>query len=160
MRFQPISDESARRMYETGRADSTARRLARVWALVFTLGLAPSRWVTLEVPGRRTGELRRFPLGMADVDGDWFLVSMLGECAWVANVRANEGRATLARRGRRRRCLLDEVPVDARGPILRRYVEKIPGGRPHIPVPVGAPDEDFHRVAADFPVFRVRYLDG
>ena len=46
-----------------------------------------------------TGAVTRFPLGMADVDNQWYLVSMLGEnCNWVKNVRAAGGRATLRRR--------------------------------------------------------------
>ena len=34
--------------------------------------IAPGRrWVTLEDTGRISGESRSFPLGMADVDGQW-----------------------------------------------------------------------------------------
>lgn len=141
-------------MYASGKGDATARRFARFWSAVFRLGLLPKRWVTLEVPGRKSGELRRFPLGMADVDGRWYLVSMLGECAWVRNVRAADGRATL-RRWRARACRLEDVPVESRGRILQRYVEKVPGGRPHIPVPVGAPVAEFQEVADAYPVFLV-----
>ncbi|MFG3600931.1 hypothetical protein [Micromonospora chersina] len=50
-----VSDSAARRMYPDGRGDATARPFARFWAAVFRLGPAPKRWVTLEVPGRRTG---------------------------------------------------------------------------------------------------------
>lgn len=154
MRWKPISDETARRMYATGRGDVVARRLSRLWGWVFSTGFLPKRWVTLEVPGRISGEIRSFPLGMADVDGRWYLVSMLGECAWVRNVRAAEGRVVL-RRGRRRPCMLVEVPAEQRGPVLRRYVEKVPGGRPHIPVTRNAPIEEFQDIAGDFPVFEV-----
>jgi hypothetical protein len=59
------------------------------------------------------------------------------------------------RRRRARACTLQEVPVEERGPILRRYVDKVPGGRPHIPVEKGAPVEEFQAVAADYPVFVV-----
>jgi deazaflavin-dependent oxidoreductase (nitroreductase family) len=154
MRRKLFSDEQVRRMYESGRGDTMARRMARFWARVHSLGLLPKRWVTLEVPGHRSGELRRFPLGMADVDGRWYLVSMLGECAWTRNVRAADGQVVLRHR-RARPCTLHEVPVEDRGPILRRYVDKVPGGRPHIPVDRGAPVEDFQTVAADYPVFVV-----
>jgi hypothetical protein len=92
---------------------------------------------------------------MADLDGRWYLVSMLGECHWVRNVRAADGRAVLRRR-RRRPVRLLEVATAERAPILRRYVEKVPGGRPHIPVPVGAPLEAFAAVADRFPVFEVQ----
>ena len=50
-------------------------------AVVLGAGLLPRRWVTLEVVGRRTGRVTRFPLGMADWHGDWYLVSMLGTTA-------------------------------------------------------------------------------
>jgi deazaflavin-dependent oxidoreductase (nitroreductase family) len=151
----PISDQAARNMYSGGRGNNAARRFARVWATVFALGLCPQRWVTLEVAGRRTGRVCRFPLGMADVDGRWFLVSMLGECDWVRNVRAADGRVVL-RHGRTRQCTLFEVPVEERGPIIRRYVERVPGGRPHIPVQRGELLEAFQAIAASHPVFEVR----
>jgi deazaflavin-dependent oxidoreductase (nitroreductase family) len=149
------SDESLRRMYPGGRGDATARRYARWWARVFTLGLFPRRWVTLEVAGRKSGKPTRFPLGMADLDGEWYLVSMLGErCNWVRNVRAANGEVVL-RRFLARRCRLVEVPVADRAPILKRYLQKVPGGRPHIPVSPSAPLADFEAIAPEFPVFRV-----
>jgi hypothetical protein len=141
-------------MYVCGRGNAAARRFARVWGAVFGAGLFPRRWVTLEVPGRSSGRTTSFPLGMADIDGHWYLVSMLGECNWVENVRASDGHATLRRR-RRRPVHLVEVPPEQRAPILRRYVEKVPGGRPHIPVAKDAPVADFAAVADRYPVFEV-----
>jgi deazaflavin-dependent oxidoreductase (nitroreductase family) len=150
----PISDDDARAMYEGGRGDDRARWYARLWGRVFRVGVLPRRWVTLEVPGRRSGTLTRFPLGMADLDRQWYLVSMLGECNWVANVRAAGGEVVLIRR-RRRRVRLVEVAVDERAPILRRYVEKVPGARPHIPVERDAPLSEFETIAHRYPVFEV-----
>jgi deazaflavin-dependent oxidoreductase (nitroreductase family) len=141
-------------MYVGGRGNARARHYAWFWNRAFRLGLLPRRWVTLEVRGRRTGTLTRFPLGMADVGGQWYLVSMLGECNWVQNVRAAEGRATLRRR-RARAVRLLEVPVDERAPVIRRYVGRVPGGRPHIPVDRHEPVEAFERIASGYPVFRV-----
>ena len=104
-----ISADAARAMYVGNRANPTARRLARFWAGVIVLGLLPKRWVVLEVIGRRSGRIVRFPLGMADSKGQWYLVPMLGEqCNWVRNVRAAGGRATLRRR-RAIPCRLVEV---------------------------------------------------
>jgi len=122
--------------------------------MAFRLGLLPRRWVTLEVRARLTGTVTRFPLGMADVGGQWYVVSMLGECNWVRNVRAAEGRATLRRR-RARTVRLFEVPVDERAPVIRRYVGRVPGGRPHIPVDRNEPVEAFETIASNYPVFRV-----
>ncbi len=141
-------------MYASGRGDATARWYARNWSRVFRTGLLPERWVTLEVVGRVSGRPMSVPLGMADVDGRWFLVSMLGECNWVKNVRAAGGDAVLRRR-RERPVKLVEVPVEDRAPILRRYVDRVPGGRPHIPVEVGAPIVEFEAIAVRYPVFEV-----
>ncbi len=151
------NDDRIRAMYVGGRANATARRFARIWALVFRSGLLPRRWVTLEVRGRTTGRPRRYPLGMADLHDEWFLVSMLGECGWVRNVRAAQGQVRLLR-FRARRCQLTEVPSDQRAPVLQRYVEKVPGGRPHLPVSRGRPLEDFAAIADSYPVFRVECL--
>lgn len=150
-----FSDEQLRAMYPGGRADRTARRFARLWAVVFGLGLLPRRWVTLEVVGRRSGRVVRFPLGMADRDGQSYLVPMLGEhCNWVQNVRAADGRAVLRRR-RAIACRLVELPVDERPPILKSFLEQVPGARPHIPVDRRAPVADFAAIASRYPVFRV-----
>ena len=147
-------DDRLRAMYVGGRGNATARRYARFWNTVEGWGLLPRRWVRLEVIGRRSGQLTRFPVGMADVGGEWYIVSMLGECNWVANVRAAGGVATLYRR-RARPVRLVEVPAGERAAVIKRYVQKAPGGRPHIPVDRHEPVEAFEAIAADYPVFRV-----
>ena len=141
-------------MYAGGRGNATARRFVRFWNRMLRLGILPRRWVSLEVIGRRSGQITRFPLGMADVAGQWYLVSMLGECNWVRNVRAAGGHAALRRRGTRDVKLV-EVPVAQRAVILRRYLKVAPGGRPHIPVDRHEPVAAFEAIAADFPVFLV-----
>ena len=149
------SDERLRRMYPGGRADPTARRLSHFWATAFRLGLLPRRWVTVEVAGRSSGRPVRFPLGMARSGDAWYLVSMLGEnCNWVRNVRAAGGHAVLRRRSAVP-CELIEVPAAQRPPILKRYVEQVPGGRPHIPVDRRAAVAAFEAIADRHPVFRV-----
>ncbi len=93
---------------------------------------------------------------LADYQGDRYLVAMLGEGTnWVSNVRAAGGEAVL-RHGRREAVRLEEVDPGARAPILRRYLQVAPGGRPHIPVDRRAPLADFERIAARYPVFRIR----
>ena len=142
-------------MYAGGRGNAVARRFARFWAAVQGAGLLPRRWVTLEVVGRRTGRLTRFPLGMADWEGSWYLVSMLGDdCNWVRNVRAAGG-LVIIRHGRAQARHLVEVPVAERAPILKRYLQKVPGARPHVPVDRNAPLTEFEAIAARYPVFRV-----
>ncbi len=156
MKLWPFySADDLRGMYPAGRADHRARRLARIWAVVFALGLFPRRWVTLEVPGRKAGRLTRFPLGMAEADGCWYLVPMLGEQSnWVQNARAAGGLVTI-RRGRAVAVRLAEVPVSERAPILKRYLSQVPGARPHIPVSKDAAIPEFEAIASRYPVFRV-----
>jgi hypothetical protein len=92
---------------------------------------------------------------MADWDGQWYLVTMLGErCNWVRNVRAADGQATLRHR-RAVKCRLVEVPVRERAPIIKRYLDKVPGARPHIPIDRRAAVADFAAIAGRYPVFLV-----
>ena len=141
-------------MYQGGRANVVARRYARFWVVVLGRGLFP-RGVVLEVKGRRSGELRRFPLVQTRIDHDRYLVSMLGEgCNWVRNVRAAGGAAVL-RRGRVERVQLVEVPVAQRARVIKRYLDVAPGARPHIPVDRSADISGFEAIAARYPVFRI-----
>jgi hypothetical protein len=83
---------------------------------------------------------------------------MLGERSpWVHNVRAADGRAVL-RHGVAREVRLVEVPAPERGAIIKAYLGRAAGGRPHIPVDKDAPLAEFDAVAADIPVFRVEEL--
>lgn len=61
----------------------------------------------------------------------------------------------MLRHGRRETVRLEEVDPAIRGPILRRYLDLAPGARPHVPVDRRAPVEQFDRIAADYPVFRI-----
>jgi deazaflavin-dependent oxidoreductase (nitroreductase family) len=110
---------------------------------------------TLEVTGRKSGRTFSLPVVIAIVDGERYLVSMLGDnVQWVQNVRAAGGRAVL-RSGGREEVQLEEVPAAQRAPILRAYLQRAPGARPHVPVNKDAPLAEFQRVAAAFPVFHI-----
>ena len=145
----------SRWLYRGGRPNLLARAVNGLWAKIFGLGIARDYLVTLEVPGRRSGRIMSLPLVMAVVDGQRYLVSMLGDRVdWVLNVRAAGGQAVL-RHGRREAVRLEDLPVSARAPILKAYLQRAPGGRPHIPVDKDAPLPEFEKVAPAFPVFRV-----
>jgi hypothetical protein len=123
--------------------------------MVHSLGIAPDYLVTLEVMGRRSGRVISFPLAMVLLNGERYLVSMLGsEAAWVKNIRAAEGHATL-RHGRIEQVQLLDVAVENRAPVLKAYLGLAPGARPHIPVDKNAPLEEFEEIAAQIPVFRL-----
>jgi deazaflavin-dependent oxidoreductase (nitroreductase family) len=124
-------------------------------AALYALGLLPNYLVALEVVGRRSGRAISLPLVMAILDGQRYLVSMLGENVdWVRNVRAAGGRAVL-RHGRREEVRLEEVPVEMRAPVIKAYLRRAPGARPHVAAHKDAPLSEFERIAAQIPVFRV-----
>ena len=142
-------------LYSGGRPGRLARLLNRGFATLHASRLAPNHWVTLEVVGRRSGNTISFPLVMASLGGERYLVSMLGrDAAWVRNVRAAAGRAVL-RHGRAERVRLEEVATEKRAPVLKAYLQLAPGARPHIPVDKDAPFEEFAAIAEQIPVFRV-----
>jgi deazaflavin-dependent oxidoreductase (nitroreductase family) len=142
-------------LYRGQRSNWIARMLNRAWAAVVSSGVASNLYVTLEVTGRTSGRTVSLPVVVAVVDGERYLVSMLGEnVQWVHNVRAAEGRAVL-RSGGREEVHLEEVPAEQRAPILKAYLQRAPGARPHVPVNKDAPLAEFEQVAKAFPVFRV-----
>ena len=154
-RVRELMYASKRRLYPGGRPGPPARVLNRFWATLHSAGIWPSRLMTLEVRGRRSGRVISFPVVVADYEGERYLVSMLGaEANWVRNVRAAGGSVVL-RHGRRESVRLVEVDPALRAPILRRYLECAPGARPHFPIDQDAPIEAFEAIASDIPVFRV-----
>ena len=142
-------------LYRGQRPNWIARMLNRPWAVLASWGIASNYLVNLEVTGRTSGRTVSLPVVVATVSGERYLVSMLGEhVQWVQNVRAAEGRAVL-KSGGREEVHLEEVPAEQRAPILRAYLQRAPGARPHIPVNKDAPLAEFEQVATAFPVFRV-----
>jgi len=144
-----------RLFYQQRRPTRFGRIVNRTWARYSALGLPPGWWVTLEVRGRRSGRVYPTTLVRADLGGEGYLVSMLGEgAAWVRNARAANGEAVI-RHGRRRKVRLEEVPAGQRAPILKAYLKRAYGGRPHFSVSKDDPIEEFERIAPEYPVFRI-----
>ena len=142
-------------LYCGRRPNWIARILNRATATVASTGVAANYLVTLEVTGRKSGRTVSLPVVIAVVDGQRYLVSMLGDnVQWVHNVRAS-GRRAVLRSGDREEIQLEEVPVDQRAPILKAYLQRAPGARPHVPVKKDAALAEFEKIAAAFPVFRV-----
>ena len=142
-------------MYRGERPNWFARIQNNFWAAIHSSGIAPNWLATLEVIGRKSGRIISLPVALTPVEGQRYLVSMLGdEAQWVQNVRAAHGKAFI-RSGKRTEVLLEEVPVEQRAPILKAYLKRAPGARPHIPVDKDAPLLEFEAVAASFPAFRI-----
>jgi deazaflavin-dependent oxidoreductase (nitroreductase family) len=115
-------------LYRGQRPNWIARMLNRAWAALFSSGILPDYMATLEVTGRKSGRTVSLPVAVTVVNGQRYLVSMLGENVhWVQNVRAAGGKAVLRRHGREE-VLLVEVPTGQRAPILKAYLQRAPGG--------------------------------
>jgi deazaflavin-dependent oxidoreductase (nitroreductase family) len=147
-------------LYRGRRPHRIARVLMKPWEAIASSGIAPGYLVTLEVTGRTSGRTVSLPLVVAVVDGQRYVVSMLGDdVQWVRNVRAAGGRAVL-RSGVRQDVVLDEVPPGSRAAILQAYLRRAPGARPHVPVDKDAPLADFEKIAVAYPIFRVTAPPG
>jgi len=145
-------------MYRGGRPNALTKAINAGWAWLHSLGIAPDYLVTLEVLGRQSARTIRFPLVMTVVDGERYLVSMLGEEAnWVKNIRAAGGKARLIH-GKAEQVQLEEVDVSLRAPILKAYLQRAPGARPHVAVNKDAPLSEFERVASLYPVFWLKVV--
>jgi hypothetical protein len=145
----------SRWLYRGKRPNWIARIVNRATAGIASAGVAHNFLVTLEVTGRKSGWTLSLPVVVAIVDGERYLVSMLGDnVSWVQNVRAAGGRAVL-RSGGREEIQLEEIAAEQRAPILKAYLQRAPGARPHVPVNKDATLAEFQKVAAAFPVFRI-----
>jgi hypothetical protein len=135
------------------RAGRFANRITMLWS---RYGGPPSYMVELETRSLRSGRLNRVPIVIGAYEGADYAVSMLGDrSVWVRNLRAGGGNATL-RRGRRRPVRLTEVlDPNERAPIIKAYLQRAPGARPHIVIALDAPVEEFALIAPEYPVFRI-----
>ena len=142
-------------IYHGNRPGWIAQRLNKVWEAFHSSRFGPDHWVTLEVIGRKSGKIISLPVVAAIVEEQLYLVSMLGsEAQWVQNARAAHGKAFI-RKVSRREVRLEEVPVEQRAVILKDYLQRAPGARPHFPVSKDAPLKDFEAIAPLFPAFRI-----
>jgi deazaflavin-dependent oxidoreductase (nitroreductase family) len=149
-----------RLFYRDWRPTRLGRWVNRAQGVLAGLGLPPHFQVILEVRGRASGQMRSNPVVIATVDGQQYLVSMLGAGSdWVKNVEAANGEAVI-RHGRRRAVHLVAIPPGQRAPILREYVRLAPSGRQHFPVSVDASLSELEAIAADYPVYRIDDRSG
>ena len=149
-----------RSLYAGNRPGRLATVLNRFWERIHSLGVLPNYLVTLEVRGRHSGRVMSLPLVMAVVDGQRYLVSMLGaDAAWVRNVEAAGGAATIVH-GRREQVQLLSVPIEERPEIIKAYLQRAPGARPHIPVDKDAPLDAFTGIAPTIPVYQIAESTG
>ncbi|MEX2159485.1 MAG: nitroreductase family deazaflavin-dependent oxidoreductase [Dehalococcoidia bacterium] len=119
------------------------------------MGLGPKKTVVLEVKGRKSGQVRTAVVNIVDYDGEMYLVAPRGNTEWSRNARA-AGEATIRRARKSEHVRLDEVPAEQRAPIIRQYLsENAMVTKAHFGIDPKAPIEEFQRIAAEHPTFRI-----
>jgi deazaflavin-dependent oxidoreductase (nitroreductase family) len=118
------------------------------------LSVAGSR--VLEVKGRKSGEWRRTPVNLLDLEGERYLVSPRGNTQWARNMRAaGGGRLALGRKTEDFKAT--EVPPEQAAPLLRAYLNKWKWevGAFFDGVGPDASDDELRRIAPDHPAFKL-----
>jgi deazaflavin-dependent oxidoreductase (nitroreductase family) len=102
----------------------------------------------LSVRGRRSGRWQTVPVAVLEHEGERYLVSYRGTSDWALNLQSSH-RGRLAQRGRVEEIAVEEVPVEARAPLLEIYAARF-GRMPTVGSVLRAlPDP------ADHPIFRI-----
>jgi deazaflavin-dependent oxidoreductase (nitroreductase family) len=111
----------------------------------------------LEVRGRKSGDLRRTPVNLLELDGRQYLVSARGNGQWVRNVRAADGRLTLRLGRHRDERTAEEVPDSEKSAVLRAYLRKWKAevGIFFDGVTADSEESDLLRIGPKHPVFRL-----
>jgi deazaflavin-dependent oxidoreductase (nitroreductase family) len=128
-------------------------------SLVTNLGVSVRGSRILAVRGRKSGQIRTTPVNPLEIGGKRYLVAPRGETEWVRNLRAARGGEL--RLGRHREPIgVEELPDDAKPPILREYLRrwKTETGTFFDGVTAESPESELRRIAGRHPVFRVLSL--
>jgi deazaflavin-dependent oxidoreductase (nitroreductase family) len=110
----------------------------------------------LEVRGRTSGQPRRTPVNLLDLDGERYLVAPRGETQWARNLRVSgEGRLLVGRRSES--FTATELSDEEKAPILRAYLArwKFEVGVFFDGVGPDSSDQELREAAPKHPVFRV-----
>jgi deazaflavin-dependent oxidoreductase (nitroreductase family) len=132
-------------------ASPPPRWMVRMNIAILRRGLAVGSQYLLTVPGRTSGAPRSTPISVVTLDGERYLVSAFAEADWVKNVRA-AGTGSLTRGKHVEVVRLVELPVSEREPVLRAFLQQVPGGVRFFESP--EPDAVVAS-ASRYPVFRV-----
>ena len=135
----------------------TRNVMNRLVARLTRMGVSVWGSRVLEVRGRRSGEPRRVPVNLLELDGATYLVSARGTGEWVRNVRAADGALDLLL-GRRREPMQATELADAdKVPVLRAYLArwKAEVGVFFDGVDADSSDDEIAAIAHRHPVFAV-----
>jgi len=125
--------------------------MVRLNVAMLRRGLRIGSQYLLSVRGRKSGVMRSTPVSLTTIGSERYIVAAFAEAAWVGNVRA-AGEGTLRRGKAEERVRLVELSVSEREPVLRAFLEQVPGGVRFF----GSSDPNVVSAAADrYPVFHL-----
>ena len=135
----------------------TRNVMNRLVARLTRMGVSVWGSRVLEVRGRRSGEPRRVPVNLLELDGATYLVSARGTGEWVRNVRAADGALDLLLRRRREPMQATELADADKVPVLRAYLArwKAEVGVFFDGVDADSSDDEVAAIAHRHPVFAV-----
>ena len=116
-------------------------------------GVIPRSYVLTTV-GRKSGQERRNPVTVVDLDGKRWLVAPYGVVPWVLNARA-AGEVRLTRWFTTTRYAVRQVGPEEAGPVLKQYITVASVPRPYFAATVDDPPEAFAREADGHPVMEL-----
>lgn len=131
------------------------RMMNSAMGFLASMGLTPSDMITLEVKGRRSGQLRSTVVTAVEVDGARYLVAPRGIGDWVRNLRAAGGEAAIRRRSRTT-VRLEEMPPAQTAAIIQAYLKKTKmATQAHFGIDPDAPIAEFEKIASRHPIFKI-----
>jgi deazaflavin-dependent oxidoreductase (nitroreductase family) len=101
-------------------------RAATPWFIRYVLNpifVRTGSFPILAVRGRRSGQVRRTPVNVVEIEGVHYLISPRGETGWSRNLRV-VGECSLKMSGREARFQATEVPPAERQPVIAAYVAR------------------------------------
>jgi len=134
----------------------TRNVINRAVAGLTRLGVSIAGSRVLEVRGRKSGEPRRTPVNLLEVDGNRYLVAPRGQTQWVRNLR-EAGRGNLLLGRRTEPFEASELANAEKEPVLREYLRRWTWevGQFFDGVSADSPADELARIAPDHPIFRI-----
>ena len=122
-----------------------------------TIGFSVRGSRVLAVAGRTSGRIRTTPVNLLEIDGRRYLVAPRGETEWVRNIRVAGGGQL--RLGRQREVIrVDEIPDDAKPPVLRAYLRRwqMETAKFFDGATAESSETELRRIAPRHPVFKIQ----
>jgi deazaflavin-dependent oxidoreductase (nitroreductase family) len=150
--MDPIQQQPAKHFMQPNAFD---RFIIRAFGFLVKFGFGLSHNFLLEVQGRKSGRIYTTPVNVLEYQGRRYLVAPRGYTHWVRNVLSN-GEVTLVKGANREHISLRAIDNETKAELLKLYLDRFKlTVQRYFPVPAGSAVEEFHPLAARYPVFEL-----